>query len=296
MPLNDEKLRKERSFVVAKDNRLITKSRYSLTLQQQKILLYLISRIKPTDEVGTVYELPISEFIKVCGYDNAYYYKAVKDDIKKLHDTSSWIEIEKGKEILFSWIDTAEINHNSGKIRITFHSTVSSYLFELREKYTQYNLYNVLCLSHKYSIRLYEYIMSMRYKKTFEVSLDELKKRIDAEKYSSFGNFHSRVLKPAIYDIDDYTDIMVEYKLIKSGKTVEMIAFKVRDKDERDYTTTHIMRERKIDTERRKETREKRKEMEERRRNRKKETIEGEGMITAQMTLEELIEKLESME
>ena len=126
--------------------------------------------------------------------------------------------------------------------------------------------------------------------------IDELKKRIDAEKYSSFGNFHSRVLKPAIYDIDDYTDIMVEYKLIKSGKTVEMIAFKVRDKDERDYTTTHIMRERKIDTERRKETREKRKEMEERRRNRKKETIEGEGMITAQMTLEELIEKLESME
>ena len=76
MTLNDEKLGKERSFVVAKDNRLITKSRYSLTLQQQKILLYLISRIKPTDEVGTVYELPISDFIKVCGYDNAYYYKS----------------------------------------------------------------------------------------------------------------------------------------------------------------------------------------------------------------------------
>lgn len=293
MTLNDEKLGKERSYVVAKDNRLITKSRYSLTLQQQKILLYLISRIKPTDEVGTVYELPVNEFIKICGYDNAYYYKAIKDDIKKLHDTSSWIEIEKGKETLFSWIDTAEINRNSGKIRITFHSTVSPYLFELREKYTQYNLYNVLCLSHKYSIRLYEYLMSMKYKKVFEVLIDELKKRIDAEKYKSFGNFHSRVLKPAVYDINDYTDINIEYKLKKTGKTVKSIIFKINENDYRDYTITKILRERKIDPERRKEARERKKEAEERRK-RKEDAIKAEGTITAQMTLEELFSKLEN--
>lgn len=288
MALSKEKLSKERDYFVVKDNRLITKSRYSLTIQQQKILLYLISRIKPTDEIGTVYELPISDFIKVCGYDNAYYYKAIKDDIKKLRDTSSWIEVEVGKEVLFSWIDTAEINRNSGNIRITFHSTVSSYLFELREKYTQYNLYNVLYLSHKYSIRLYEYLMSMKYKNTFAVSLDELRKRMDAEKYTSFGNFHSRVLKPAIYDINDYTDIVVEYQLKKSGKTVETIIFKVRDNDERDYRITHIMRERKIDPEKRKEERERKKELEEKRKRRKEEAIEAEGMITAQLTIDEL--------
>lgn len=294
MTLNDEKLGKERSFVVAKDNRLITKSRYSLTLQQQKILLYLISRIKPTDEIGTVYELPISAFIKVCGYDNAYYYKAIKGDIKKLRDTSSWIEIENGKEVLFSWIDTAEINHNSGKIRITFHSTVSPYLFELREKYTQYSLYNVLCLSHKYSIRLYEYLMSMKYKKIFEVPVDELKKRIDAEKYEAFGNFHSRVLKPAVYDINDYTDINIEYKMKKSGKTITSIIFKVSENDYMDYTITKILRERKIDPERRKETKERKKEAEERRKRKKEDAIEAEGTITAQMTLDELISKLEN--
>ena len=294
MTLNDEQLAKDRSFVVAKDNRLITKSRYSLTVQQQKILLYLISRIKPNDEVGTTYELPISDFIKVCGYDNAYYYKAVKDDIKKLHDTSSWIEVEKGKEVLFSWIDKAEINHNSGKIRITFHSTVSPYLFELREKYTQYNLYNVLCLSHKYSIRLYEYLMSLRYKKIFEVSVEELKKRVDAEKYKSFGNFHSRVLKPAVYDINDYTDINVEYKLKKSGKTIISIIFKIRENDDRDYTMAKIFRDRKLDPERRSEARARKKIVEERRKHQNDEAIKAEGMVMAQLTLEELITQLEN--
>lgn len=295
MPLKAEEIRKERDYVVAKDNWIITRSRFSLTLQQQKILLYLISRIKPTDEIGTIYELPISDFKKVCGYDNDYYYKAIKDDIKKLHDTSSWIEIEKGREVLFSWIDKAEINRNSGVIKIAFHSTVSPYLFELREKYTQYNLLNILCLSHKYSIRLYEYLLANKYKKTFEVSIDELKKRIDAESYTIFGNFKNRVLIPAVLDINDYTDINIEYTFKKTGKTITSIVFKITQSDGRDYAITKVLRERKINPERRKETRKIKKELEERRKIRKEEAIEAEGTITAQMTLEELFTSLENI-
>ena len=52
------------------------------------------------DEENTMYELSIKEFAKVCGYveDSGYYYQSIKDDIKKLRDVSSWIEIwENGK-------------------------------------------------------------------------------------------------------------------------------------------------------------------------------------------------------
>lgn len=298
MPLDEEQVSLSRNFIVAKANSIITKSRYSLTLQQQKILLYLISRIKPNDAIGTVYELPISDFIKICGYDNAYYYKAIKDDIKKLHDTSSWIEIENGKEVLFSWIDRAEINRNSGLIRITFHSTVSPYLFELREKYTQYNLINVLCLSHKYSIRLYEYLMTQKYKGEFIISVDELKKHIDAENYELFGHFHTRVLKPAIYDINDYTNINVEYQFKKSGRAVSHIIFKVVENDRMNYAITNILQNQKINSESRKSAKARKKQLEERRKIRMEEeaAIEAEGTITAQMTVEELITNLENME
>ena len=129
MPLKETRLAQDRSYFVAKANDLITKSRYSLSFQQQKILLYFISRIKPHDEERTVYELSIKEFSKICGYDeyNGYYYQSIKADIKKLCDASSWIEIEPGKEILFRWIDRAEINKNSGTIRISFHHSVSQY-------------------------------------------------------------------------------------------------------------------------------------------------------------------------
>lgn len=276
MPLKEKRLSQERSYFVVKDNQLITKSRYSLSLQQQKILLYFISRIKPMDEENTMYELSIKEFAKVCGYveDSGYYYQSIKDDIKKLRDVSSWIEMGDGKEVLFSWIDRAEIDKKSGTLRVSFHYTVAPYLFELRERYTQYSLYNVLCLSHKYSIRLYEYLFSMQYKGTFTISIEELKKRIDAESYTKFSHFKDRVLEPAVIDIDNYTDLDVEYNFIKTGRAITHIVFTYHEKNTAGAVITHRLQERKINPEDRKETRKFIKEMEERREKRRKQEEE----------------------
>lgn len=291
MPLADENLLKERNYYVVKANDLITKSRYSLSLQQQKILLYLISQIKPEDDTNTIYELSINDFAKVCGYleYNGYYYQSIKDDIKKLRDTSSWIEVEKDKEILFSWLNMVELNKNSGKIRISFHYSVAPYLFALREQYTQYNLYNVLCLTHKYSIRLYEFLSSMRYRKVFEISIDELKRRIDAENYTSFGSFNQRVLKPAVYDINDFTNLNIEYQYKKTGKAVSHIIFKFIEETADSYTVSRILRDNRIDPEKRKARKKYYKELEETRRKIKEDAIETTGTITSQVSIEDLM-------
>ena len=258
MPLKEKRLSQERSYFVIKANDLITKSRYSLSFQQQKILLYFISRIKSTDEERTLYELSIKEFSKVCGYDenSGYYYQAIKADIKKLCDASSWIETEPGKEELFRWIDRAEINKNSGTIKISFHHNVSQYLFALSGRYTQYSLYNALCLSHKYSIRLYEYLYSMRYRGQFTISIDELKKRIDAEKYIKISHFKDRVLEPAIEEIDNMTDLEVEYNYIKTGRQITHIIFKYYEKTSVGMTITRSLQDSVIEPENRKAHRE----------------------------------------
>lgn len=278
MPLKEKRLSQERSYFVVKANDLITKSRYSLSFQQQKILLYFISRIKPTDEERTVYELSIKEFSKVCGYDeyNGYYYQSIKADIKKLCDASSWIETEPGKEELFRWIDRAEINRNSGTIKISFHYTVSQYLFALSEQYTQYSLYNALCLSHKYSIRLYEYLYSMRYKGQFMVSIDELKKRIDAERYTKISHFKDRVLEPAIEEIDNMTDLEVEYDYIRTGRQITHIIFKYYEKTSVGMAITRRLQESVIEPENRKAHREMMKKIEARRKQIEQEQIDDE--------------------
>ena len=275
-----KRLSQERSYFVVKDNELITKSRYSLTLQQQKILLYFISRIKPDDDEYTTYELSIKDFSKVCGYveDSGFYYQTIKTDIKKLADNSNWIETDNGHEVLFRWIDRAEIDKNSGTITITFHYTVSRYLFDLRERYTQYSLYNVLCLSHKYSIRLYELLNSMKYKERFEISIDELRKRLDAESYTRFNNFNQRILKPCIDEINDYTDLAVEYSYKKSGKTITHIIFEFAEKSVRSAVITRKLQADKINPETRKQERKIKKDL----------AIETKGEITSQLSIDDL--------
>lgn len=264
---------KERSYLVVKDTQLITKSRYSLSLQQQKILLYFISRIKPDDEDNTMYELSIKDFAKICGYveDSGFYYQTIKADIKELHDKSSWIEMENGKEVLFSWIDRAEINKGKGTIRVSFHYTVAPYLFELRERYTKYSLSNILCLTHKYSIRLYEYLCAVRYKGNFKISIDELKKRLDAETYVKYSHFKDRVLNPSVSDIVQYTDMNISYETEKTGKAVSHIVFKFNEKSDYDNLMTDIAKENYINPDKRKKGKELEKKLKQRRKDTNKE-------------------------
>ena len=46
----NEKISEERNMFVVKSNDLIEKTRYRLSLEEQRILLYIISKIKPEDE------------------------------------------------------------------------------------------------------------------------------------------------------------------------------------------------------------------------------------------------------
>ena len=55
---------------VVKSNDLIQKSRFDLSLQEQKIILYLISQITPYDEEFKLYEFSIQDFCNICGIDH----------------------------------------------------------------------------------------------------------------------------------------------------------------------------------------------------------------------------------
>lgn len=242
----NKNLVKDRSYFVVKGNELITKSRYGLSMEKSKILLYLISRIKPTDEASTIYTININDFCRVCGYDtnNGYYFTSIKRDIKGLADESAWIEVSKGREELFRWIDTAVIEKGSGKIQITFHKTIAPYLFELREKYTQYSLLNILNFHSKYSIRIYELCSAVKYHEFYSLKIDDLKKSIDAEKYLKFTHFKMRVLEPAIEDINLFSDLNVRYEVRKTGKAFTDICFFIESKPFQSYA--RILREKEL--------------------------------------------------
>ena len=69
MDNNKNTISSQRDAMVVKSNDLIQRSRFHLTLQQQKIVLYLISHITPYDDEFKLYDFDIADFCKVCGID-----------------------------------------------------------------------------------------------------------------------------------------------------------------------------------------------------------------------------------
>ena len=229
--LNKQELRHDRRELVVKHNEIIRTSRYTLSTTEQKIVIYLISQIKASDTELKEVSLSIKEFARLAGIDiNGKVYSRIKDQIQTLADKSWWLDLPGEKQVLFRFIDTAMIEKGSGIIKIKLHSSLEPYLIGLRENFTKYELINVLILKSKYSIRLYEILKSYLWQGSWDVDIDTLRKMLEiGDKYTEFKEFRRRVLVPAVNEINKYTDLELDYKTIKKGKEVRIIAFKINE-------------------------------------------------------------------
>ena len=242
IPLNEEQdiYAAARSQLVTKANELIQKSRFNLTLQQQKIILYLISQISPFDEDFKLYEFSIAEFCRVCGIDAASgkNYDDLKTAIKEIADKSLWIQTPKGEYTLIRWIEKPYLNTKSGIIKIRLDNDMRPYLLQLKANFTCYELIWTLHFKSKYTIRLYELVKSIHfhelenYERQYPV--DELKRILGGEGYKEYRDFKRRVLKPSVDEINAYSDKTVEFTEIRQGKKVAMVQFTVSTKDSMD--------------------------------------------------------------
>lgn len=225
-----------RNRTVVKANELIQKSRFNLSLQQQKIVLFLISQISAFDEEFKLYEFNIADFCRICGIDetSGKNYTDLKQAIKDIADKSLWITIED-EETLLRWIEKPYLNRNSGVIKIRLDEDMKPFLLQLKRNFTSYELLWTLKFSSKYTIRMYELIKSIHfderesYSRTF--TLEELQKMLGAESYKNYFNFKARVLEPAIDEINAYSDKLLSYEAIKSGRAVTNIKLIISTKD-----------------------------------------------------------------
>ena len=227
-----------REYKIVKSNDIIQKARFQLSTQEQKIILYLISKIKPTDKEFESYSFSIVEFCKICGIDsdNGSNYSNLKSTIKSLADKSLWVRLDKNSQTLVRWINKAKIIENSGIVEIRLDDDMKPYLLELKNNFTQYELLYTLAMKSQYSIRLYEILKSYEYKKNIIYEVDILKQILLAENYKLFGDFKRRVIDIAITEINSLSDISITYELIKEGRKYVKIKFTIKlkkDLDER---------------------------------------------------------------
>jgi plasmid replication initiation protein len=151
--------------------------------------------------------------------------------------------MENGKETLLRFIEKAYIDPESGEIEIRIDNDMKPYLLHLKECFTQYELLYTLAMRSQYSVHLYELFKSYAFQRNKRFDLDALKKKLMAEKYKRFPDFQRNVLDIAVREINNVSDVTVEYQIIKEGHKFAQIEFFIKlkeDLDERMETWSKI--------------------------------------------------------
>lgn len=216
--------------LIVKHNDLI-EARYNLSLNEQRVVLYSVSMLDRDKENFEVVQIKINELTNLLDTTEKRYteFKGIAENL-----ISKTLTIKKGKsELVTSWLSSMEYLENEGIIELEFSQKLIPYLLELKEKFTRYELSNILNLKNKYSIRIYE--LMKQYEKIGErkIRLKELRKYlgIGEDEYLRFDNFEMRVLRATKDEINEYTDLVIDYEKIKKGRRIDSILFKIEPKD-----------------------------------------------------------------
>lgn len=207
---------------VDKDYQLIT-ARYKLSTVEQKLILSIISLIRPTDSDFMNYQIPISQFAFLADNNN---HQRLKKYCKDIMSKPLEVATEDGW-MLFNWF--SHIRYRKEMIECSVSPELKPYLLELKENFKSYDLKYILEMQSEYSIRIYELLKKSEKVGFLEMDLEELQDLLQVpDSFKRYDNFKRKVLQVTSIEIAKYTDIYFEFKEIKIGKRVAKIKFIIK--------------------------------------------------------------------
>lgn len=247
--------KKMEDYSVAKSNEFINRSKYDLSVMEQRFLACMISMLdsrtkelrEKCDDILSG-ELSIDTFCELCHIEKRGSIKYIKEVLTTLGQRVFWIESEEGKLTMWRWIDTVDIIPKSGLLRFTFSSCLKPYLLNLEKNFTSYKLPMVMRFSSRYANIIYDLIkaklgQSYGFRSSLEISVEEMKKKVQVEHWDkkrkttkivnqniNFKDLRSKILEPAVEDINKCTDVVVELQYVKKGRKIDTICFLFRYK------------------------------------------------------------------
>lgn len=231
MEVKHIKIKRKEALVVRHNN--LIEAKYKTTLQQQRIMLWLISEIKPEDRDLQTYRVTIKELAKYIGVDgNKNVYREIAEAtggmVGRVLEIGS---LQENRYLQVGLISSADYKIGEGYVDLSIDPKLRPYLLDLKANFTKAYLRDLMAMKSVYSIRLYDLLNQYRKIGKREISIDELKGILGlGKKYKAYKNFKARVIAPAVKEINERADLNIDYTENKRGKAVYSIHFIIKGK------------------------------------------------------------------
>jgi plasmid replication initiation protein len=217
-----------KNSVIAIQHNNLVQAKYSMTLQQKRVMIWLVSQIKPTDEDFKEHILSVKELIEVCQLSGESAYKQLKDITFSLIEKGiRIIDITTPKEDIetqISWLSSAKYRY--GRVTLTFSPELKPYLLLLKERFTAINMIDMMQFKSVHAIRIYELLKQYENIGERILDIEEIKECCGVkDKLRKYDHFEKYLLLISQREINEKSDIHIEFERIKPFRKIEGIKF-----------------------------------------------------------------------
>lgn len=225
----------EDKLIVQKSLPLFSLWRSELTLAEFKILDTYLSRINSHDTDKRVVMFEKGELENILGVKKINQ-KDLEDRLKHLMGNVIEIadeEIKKGFRLITLFEEAIAEQDKNGLWQIKLECTQKAmkYFFNIENLgYLRYKLRCITSLTSRYTYIMFIYLEANRYRKSWDIPVDELKQILDCDKeetYKAFKRFNDLLLKKVQKEMNEKTECRYKYEPIRKGRNVVAIHFEI---------------------------------------------------------------------
>jgi len=217
-----------KNAMIAMQHNNLVEAKYSMTLQQKRIMIWLVSQIKPDDIDFKEHTLSIKELVEICQLSGESSYKEIRNITFSLIEKGIRIiditDPSNKREIQVSWLSSAD--YYQGKVKLSFSPKLKPYLLQLKEKFTAINVIDLMQFKSVHAIRIYELLKQYQDIGERVLSLEEIKDCCGVrDKLKQYGELKKRLLLIAQREINEKSDIHIKFECIKPSRKILGIKF-----------------------------------------------------------------------
>lgn len=219
---------RERQNVVHR-NDLFLKNGGSLTTNQLRLFLYVVAQLpRMLDMEMPAVSIPIEtlrQLLNLTGDVNGQGNR-LRQILKDLSMAPAAVVDQNGGTILTTWFDFIRISQDGSNYVFQLQPLLQPFFMQLNSQFTVYELGYVLSMRSAHSVRLYDTLKTGAFKGTMTISIEDLKQYMGLVDYDTHGavigyrlpefkQFNRLAIKPAIDEINEKTDLMATYEVMK---------------------------------------------------------------------------------